>query len=224
MRTKTLLLAAALSAAGLATSLAQSNVYSLNVVGYYNIPLTNNFNYISIQLGPDQTGTNATLTSALGTNWPNFTKVYAYDLQLGLIGQAQVIAGAWTANATVTKRGVVAGGGLVLQPAAGSPTTLTIVGEVLQGHLVNGEAASAVPYLKSSMVPQAGLVKDVLGLNLPTIPGTQNLYRSPAGSFINHVFLAGTWLGGQPNINVGESFFVSGVTNGFTWTRDFTVQ
>src|SRR5262245_30453866 len=35
MRTKTLLCAAAL-AAGVATSMAQSNVYSLNVVGYVN--------------------------------------------------------------------------------------------------------------------------------------------------------------------------------------------
>jgi len=37
MRTKTLLCAAAL-AAGVATSMAQSNVYSLNIVGYANVP------------------------------------------------------------------------------------------------------------------------------------------------------------------------------------------
>jgi hypothetical protein len=37
MRTKTLLVAAVL-AAGLATSMAQ-NVYSLNVVGYYNVTI-----------------------------------------------------------------------------------------------------------------------------------------------------------------------------------------
>src|ERR1043165_8066346 len=36
MRTKTLVCAAIL-AAGLASSMAQSNVYSLNVVGYYNV-------------------------------------------------------------------------------------------------------------------------------------------------------------------------------------------
>src|SRR5271166_2726177 len=39
MRTKTLLCMAAL-AAGVATSMAQSNVYSLNVVGYVNYPFT----------------------------------------------------------------------------------------------------------------------------------------------------------------------------------------
>src|SRR5207249_3273515 len=36
MRTKTLLAAAAMLAAGFASSMAQSNVYSLNVVGYVN--------------------------------------------------------------------------------------------------------------------------------------------------------------------------------------------
>src|SRR3954470_8755678 len=41
MRTKALLCAAAL-AAGAATSMAQSNVYSLNVVGYYNVPVPAN--------------------------------------------------------------------------------------------------------------------------------------------------------------------------------------
>ena len=39
MRTKALLCAAAL-AAGTAASMAQSNVYSLNIVGYVNVPLT----------------------------------------------------------------------------------------------------------------------------------------------------------------------------------------
>ena len=38
MRTK-LLAAAALLAAGVATSMAQSNVYSLNIVGYVNVPV-----------------------------------------------------------------------------------------------------------------------------------------------------------------------------------------
>src|ERR1041385_5044775 len=51
MRTKTLLLAAALTAAGLATSLAQSNVYSLNVVGYVNVNVAGNkFNMMSAPL------------------------------------------------------------------------------------------------------------------------------------------------------------------------------
>ena len=37
MRTKTTLVAAAILAAGIASSMAQANVYSLNVVGYVNV-------------------------------------------------------------------------------------------------------------------------------------------------------------------------------------------
>src|SRR5437667_4436469 len=39
MRTKALLCAAGLLAAGVATSMAQSNVYSLNIVGYANVKI-----------------------------------------------------------------------------------------------------------------------------------------------------------------------------------------
>src|SRR6059036_1804778 len=46
MRTKTLICAATLLAAGAATSMAQ-NVYSLNVVGYVQVSLTNGFNLVA---------------------------------------------------------------------------------------------------------------------------------------------------------------------------------
>src|SRR5262245_17170046 len=45
MRTKTLVLCAAALAAGALTSWAQSNVYSLNVVGYVNVPTKGGFNF-----------------------------------------------------------------------------------------------------------------------------------------------------------------------------------
>src|SRR5215472_170391 len=53
MRTKALLCAAAM-AAGALTSMAQSNVYSLNVVGYVNYPFTA-FNYTLINNPLDNT-------------------------------------------------------------------------------------------------------------------------------------------------------------------------
>src|SRR5262245_9396280 len=60
MRTKTLLCAAAL-AAGVATSMAQSNVYSLNVVGYVNVTTLGggNFNMMANPLN----NTNNSLTN-----------------------------------------------------------------------------------------------------------------------------------------------------------------
>ena len=48
MRTKTLLIAAAALAVGVATSMAQT--YSQNVVGYYNLNMPVGYNMVSVQL------------------------------------------------------------------------------------------------------------------------------------------------------------------------------
>ncbi len=57
MRTKTLLAAAAFIAAGVASSMAQSNVYSLNIVGYYNVPISGALTPIANSLKADAAGT-----------------------------------------------------------------------------------------------------------------------------------------------------------------------
>jgi hypothetical protein len=65
MRTKTLLLSAAALAAGVLSSLAQSsNVYSLNVVGYYNVPVTaNGYAFLANQLTNAANNVNTALTN-----------------------------------------------------------------------------------------------------------------------------------------------------------------
>src|SRR4051812_11081510 len=79
MRTKALLCAAGILAAGAATSMAQSNVYSLNVVGYVNVSLTNGFNMVANQLDLDGTGINNTVTNVVGTNLPVQTRIFAFN-------------------------------------------------------------------------------------------------------------------------------------------------
>jgi hypothetical protein len=69
MRTKIALLSAALVAAGVASSMAQSNVYSLNVVGYVNINVTTGYNLITLPL------LNADNTSAVNSVLTNTTPV-----------------------------------------------------------------------------------------------------------------------------------------------------
>ena len=66
MRTKVLLIAAAL-AASLASSMAQ-NVYSLNVVGYYNIPLAANE---KLMIANQLNTTNNTLAALIPSGPPN---------------------------------------------------------------------------------------------------------------------------------------------------------
>jgi len=63
MKTKTILLTAALVAAGVASSMAQSNVYSLNIVGYVNIPVLKGKAYMLNN--PFDTGTGNNITNVL---------------------------------------------------------------------------------------------------------------------------------------------------------------
>src|SRR5580704_8349750 len=71
MRTKTLLLTAALVAAGVASSMAQSNVYSLNIVGYVNIPVTKGKLYMLNN--PFDTGTGNNISNVLVQPYVNLT-------------------------------------------------------------------------------------------------------------------------------------------------------
>jgi hypothetical protein len=60
MRTKTTLLCAAALAAGVASSMAQSNVYSLNIVGYANVPTKSGYTFESnpFDAAPNNLATN----------------------------------------------------------------------------------------------------------------------------------------------------------------------
>src|SRR6516164_550275 len=71
MRTKVLLCAAAV-AAGALSSMAQSNVYSLNVVGYVNVPIVGGGSYNMIANPLNNTGTG-------GNNISNLFSAVAQD-------------------------------------------------------------------------------------------------------------------------------------------------
>src|SRR5258707_1066364 len=76
MRTKALLCAAGLLAAGAATSMAQVN--SLNVVGYVNTNIVEGFNLLSNPLNLDGTGTNDLISTVIPNKLPLNTTFYAY--------------------------------------------------------------------------------------------------------------------------------------------------
>jgi hypothetical protein len=67
MRTKALLGLAALAVSA-ATCVAQSNVYSLNIVGYVNVPVTPGLNFIANPLKPSNGNYNITNTISLPDN------------------------------------------------------------------------------------------------------------------------------------------------------------
>jgi hypothetical protein len=225
MRTKALLLTAAVFAAGIATTLAQ--VYSLNVVGYYQVPMTNGFQMFAVQLDKDGTGTNNTLQSVFGTNGiPNNTRVYAFDGATYAFATYSTVISNWGGSVTAVNAALSLGRGVFVQvPGAATPFTITVVGQVPQGALTTPVNTNGYAIV-SSQVPQAGLVQTALGL---TPANSDRVYQFIAGSqaygtarTYNSAIPA--WGGGgEPNISVGEAFWLQGHA-ATTWTRNFTVQ
>jgi hypothetical protein len=218
MRTKALLVAAAF-AAGLATSMAQ-NVYSLNVVGYYNITVpANGFALIANQLNT----TNNTLAGLL-PSVPDGTAVYKWTGTTFAISTFEEDpdrpgAGEWSQNFTLNP----GEGAFIKNPSLTSPLTITFVGEVLQGSLTN-----PIPVgfsIRSSMVPQAGGVRSVLGL---PVADNDTVYRWTGSTYAISTWEEpvpgqGDWSAGEPTVQVGEAFFVRKDAPA-QWIRSFTVQ
>jgi hypothetical protein len=209
MRTKALLVAATL-AAGALTSMAQSNVYSLNVVGYYNITVpANKYALIANQLNT----TNQTVTSVLATV-PGGTAVLKWSGTTFAANNFDATFG-WD-DPTET---VVPGEGFFIKNNGGTPFTVTFVGEVNQN--TNSQAFTAGVYkLISLYTPQNGLLQTDFGYppdgNDFTLAWTGTTY---AQSTYDPTFGWDT----EPSLSVGQGFFVHSATTK-TWTRSFKVQ
>jgi hypothetical protein len=222
MRLKALLCAAAL-AAGAATSMAQ-NVYSLNVVGYINLTLTNGYNFIANQLDADGTLTNNSLTNIFSTNMPNTTKVWSFvPASQGFVSASYTAgSGKWIGNVGAANAALSPGQGVCVQVpgTSGTSITLTLVGQVWQG--TNTQAITPALNLVSSMAPISGGVQTVLGYT-PTKLDKVQQFNPVTGLFATHSYTGTTWLGGgEPVPAVGEAFFLNSATT-TNWTQKFTV-
>ncbi len=72
MRTLKALLCLSALAAGIATTVAQSNVYSLNIVGYVNVPVPSGYSLLANPLKAGVTnGANEIMTPIDGDNHPD---------------------------------------------------------------------------------------------------------------------------------------------------------
>jgi hypothetical protein len=210
MRTKALIGLAAL-AVGAMTAAAQSSVYSLNVVGYYNVTIpANSFYLIANQLNT----TNNTLNSLLPSVPPG-TEFYKYNggYTTYIFDELDSI---WTPDGNATLN---PGEGGLIKNVTASPLTITFVGEVLQGNLTNAMPVGFA--IRSSMVPQAGGVSSVLGL--PATPGDE-VYTYNNG-YTTYIFdeLDAIWTPSEPTVNVGQAFLARKVS-GTNWVRNFNVQ
>lgn len=214
MRTKVLLGLAALAVGGL-TAMAQSNVYSLNVVGYYNVTVpAGKFGMIANQFNTADTKL-ATLIPSAPPNSIFYKYVTGSGYSLYTFDEFDL---KWTPNGDATLN---PGEGGLFFNAGTTPLTMTFVGEVPQGNLTNTVPTGYA--VRSSIVPQAGKITTDLGLT-----GVPNeiLYQYVAGSgYTLYTFdeFDLKWTPSEPTIGVGEAFLIFNPA-GNNWVRNFTVQ
>jgi len=227
MRTKTLLAAAALIAAGVASSMAQSNVYSLNIVGYVNVTTPGTLSAMSNPLRAGTAGAvdraDQVLPYADGNNIQIWTGVgwslYGMD---SLSGTGWVDAnGVDVALASLPVLGP--GKGFFYGNNAGSPQ-VTFVGEVRTGTntvaIPNGLSALGSP------LPVGGPISTG-SPNLQVQDGDNVQFWNGTGwSLVARDSLSGTgWVnaGGtdvaEPSLTVGQGFFYGNNVGPFNWQQ-----
>jgi hypothetical protein len=212
MRTRALLCLAAVAAI---PCFAQGqNVYSANVVGYINVAVpANQYVLIANQLNT----TNNTIANVLagmpgGAIFQKFSaagySAYNYD----------DLDNAWVPDGNATLN--PGEGGFFRSPVA---TTVTFVGEVMQGSLTNALPAAGVYGIRSSIVPQAG---GIGSLGFPAEGGDIIQTYNNGFTAANYDDLDAAWTPAEPNIGLGQSFFVkkSPTATQLNWVRNFTVQ
>jgi hypothetical protein len=214
MRTKTLLLTAALSAAGVATSMAQ--VFSVNAVGYVSTPLqAGKFHLIA---NPLIAADNS--IGKLFAGVPGGTQVFKFDNAKSAFVTAtfddldNAFIPASAAALTVNP-----GEGVFIKAPAAA--TVTFVGEVPQGSLENKYPKGLS--IIASQVPQGGTAKE---LGLVGAAGDQIFkWNVTSQNYTSHTFddLDNDWVPKLTALGVGEAFFFSARAAG-SWKRTFNVN
>lgn len=211
MRTKTLLLSAAVGAAGLLAADAQ--VYSVNSVGYVNLVLPTGYSMIANPLESSD-NTVGSLFSQAATGLPDGTSIFKFNSSTGQYAVNVLDFGEW-ANAGQTLN--PGEGAFILNP--GPEVTVTFVGEVKQGNL-----SQSIPQgfsIQASQVPQSGQLDSDLGF--PAADGDiVYMWNNATGQYAVHVFDFGDW-SIPPVPSVAQSFFVQKAA-ATTWSRSFSVN
>jgi hypothetical protein len=232
MRTKTLLITAALGLAGVATSMAQ--VYSVNAVGYINLTLRPGFNMVANQLTKTpNNGLNNVITGGLvaesqALKFDNAANNYVIEFYSGT---------AWVKDDGVTPGTMVVnpGDGFFIFNADTANATVTLVGEVPQGTGLNVTLNPGFS-LVSSIVPQQIQLTQPNGF--PQIAEAQYLvFNAATQNYDAVIFNNGTNPNGWvledgvtpanpvPAPAVGQGFFYfNPETSVANWTRNFSVN
>lgn len=210
MRTKTTLAAAAILAAGLVSSMAQANVYSLNIVGYVNVPVTSGkLALLANPLIPSggNTAISNVLTLANGSDSSTIFQWNTGTSSWDAIGWIDGFGWDTAANLDLGK-------GFFLQPTL--TQTVTFVGEVQTGTSTN--AINGGLSLLGSKVPVAGPVPGSAVGNDSDSIFTWNAVGQAwnASSFIDGFGWDSASVNG-PVLGVAEGFFYQNTGASLNW-------
>ncbi|HKQ36706.1 MAG TPA: hypothetical protein VJ063_01435 [Verrucomicrobiae bacterium] len=236
MRTKTLLLTAALSAAGLATSMAQ--VYSVNAVGYVNqsVP-ANGLAILAVPLNGTNNSMNTTLALPNGFDG---TTAYRFDASAqNYRDPITWIEGFGWFSASDADPTINPGEGVWIQNLAAAALNITFVGEVPSGTLNNAIPGGNQLKLASSVVPKGLPIGDAASaattLGFPAGDGDTLYVFSPAIQNYKdpYTYIDGFgWFSanaddsgpGGPVIAPGTGFWTQKAGAPATWTQTFSVN
>jgi hypothetical protein len=217
MRTKTLLLTAAIGAAGIASSMAQA-VYSVNYVGYVNKSLLPGYNLIA---NPLKNGNNSPDTIFTAPNFGD--TIYQYNNVSGAFASASYF-GSWLGESLT----LAPGDGFFYFNAGGAPLNVTFVGEGEEGpNLMNPIPAGLS--IKASRIPQAGTLAPVGPgggqlefITAPNFGDTVYQFDAATQGYISSSWF-GVWAPTDPNIAVAEAFWYQNNGAATNWERDYEV-
>jgi hypothetical protein len=238
MRTKALLLTAALSAAGVATSMAQ--VYSVNAVGYVNRSVNPGLAIVANPLNGTNNNLNTILPLAPDGSQDGVT-IYRFNVaQQNYSDAIQWVGGFGWFSANINEDYTInPGEAFFLQNSLAGPLNITFVGDVPQGSLHNPFPGANNLALRSSQVPQEAPIGDPSQANtlgFPAMEGdTLYLFNPVTQSYKNaYQFVNGFgWFSANaddpgpagPTIPVATGFFVQGVgALSRSWDRTFSVN
>jgi hypothetical protein len=217
-------------------------VYSQNIVGYVNIPLTNGvLALVAPALDLDGTGTNNTVASVFSTPAIGDT-VYVFNgsgytaLNFKVVGTGHPVVNVtnWFNGSTLSTNFPINPGESVFYLPVANETN-TQVGVVLQGSVTNQyfPAANSLG-LVSSTIPISGGITSVLGYQ-PTLGDTVYLYANGGYNAFNYrvvgtghpVVNVTNWFNGstadEPVITVGSGFFIQPASN-TNWVETLNVN
>jgi hypothetical protein len=233
MRTKTIVLSALLGALGSVSVMAQTNVYSLNVVGYISVTMAPGYNIITCPLIASPDNTIATLLNNTNAQYQSGARSAAQVFQFtGGTYSASDTASAgnapsgWAGDGTIT---INPGQAVFFYNPTATNMSATFVGTVPTGLMTN---ALAPGYnLVGSIVPVTG---DIVTNSISDFTNGASSGRSsdqiftyaPGVGYSVNTYTGSGWGGGDPVLtNAYEGFFfVNAFSTTNYWVEDYTVQ